>query len=894
MRAAFSGQATPDDDIVEELAQHAEATYQAALAQGASADEAARSVDEELRMERVPAGRLRRQRSRPAAVEPPQPGARGLLGLGGELRYTVRRLMREPRHSVLAVLTLAVGIGGTTVLFSAVNGVLLAPLPWPEPGRLVRLSETREGATREWPFRITNGTYLALCDGTSSLESVAAWRDNTMTLSGDGDPERLRVVSVTASLFPMLGARAEQGSIFGPADEAAGDALVLSYALWQRRFGSRPDVIGRLLSLDGRLHRVVGVMGRGFQFPDERVNAWAPLHVLPAVRPDGSPAGLSTFSALARLRPGATPERAAEEATVRARHAPDPGLVTMVFFGTRGAPRVSVTPALDALTADVRPALLILLAAIGLLLAAAAANVASLLLVRATVRRRELAVRSALGAGAGRLARLLLVESATLGALGGLVGFALAAATLRIVPAALPAGFPRIEGIAVDLRVVAFSAVLALATGLAAGTLPALFTRRLSIAAVLQEEGPASAAALRSGAARARTLILAGQVAVATALLAGAVQLGRSALNLAQANRGYQPDGLITLRLPMPEPTYSPLRRRQLVTDLLERLSREPGVTEVASANVLPLSSNEAIIAWEGFSAAAGGLRSRASASIRQVTPSYFRALGRRIVEGRPLQESDSATSLPVVVVNRTLARRYLADRAVGLTIPARLDGSRPNWTVVGVVEDLAHGSVTDPPQPEVIVSCNQLAPGQAPLEPGILIRTAGDPEALAPTVRSVLRELDAALAPDRLVTMRRLVNDSLARPRLYSVVLAVFAGCAVIVVAVGLFSALSYAVALRKREVGVRVALGARPRDIALIVGKQALVLAGPGIVLGLAASLALGRTMAGLLYGVGPHDGISMALVSVALLLLVAGVSIPPALRAARLDPQEALKAE
>jgi putative ABC transport system permease protein len=888
VRAAFGGNA-PEDDVVAELAQHAEGTYGAALAEGLSNEAALERVDEHVAAWRASASGLVRRRARPAAVDPPR--SRGLTGLLEELRHAARRLAREPRHSGLVVVALAVGIGAATALFSVVSGVLLEPLPWPGAERLVRLSETREGATRAWPWKVTNGTYLALEESGRSIDGLAAWGRETVTWTGEGEAARVRVASVTSSLFPLLGARPVLGTTFSPDDEATGGVVLLSYGLWQRRFGGRPDVIGRPVVLDGEPHRVVGVMPRGFAFPDREASAWKPFHVMPSLRPDGRPAGISIFSAMARLRPGASPRQLSEEGTALAGRAPDPGLVTMAMFGTRGKPRLTAVPALEALTAEVRPALLVLMAAMGLLLAAATANVASLQLVRATARRRELAVRASLGAGAGRLARMLLLESLVLAVLGGAAGLALAAAGPRVLGALLPADFPRVDAIAVDGRVAAFAASLAVACGLGAGLLPALFARRLRLAAELAEDALASVGAGRSGASRVRTVILAGQVAVAAVLLLGALQLGRSFLALLEANRGYDARHLLTMRLPMPEPGFPPARRAQLLDEVLERLRGLPGVSEAAAANVLPLHPYDAMVAWSMVSPGGDAVR-QVNASVRQVSPGYFRALGRRLVEGRLLLATDTRTSAPVVVVNREFARRHLGDRAVGARIPARLDGERDEWTVVGVVEDMVHGSVADPLQPEVIVALAQLSPGQAPSEPGLLLRTAVDPETLAPTVRAVLRELDPALVPEAVLPMTRLVTDSLARPRLYTVLLAVFAGCALLVAAIGLFGALSYGVALRTREIGVRMALGARPRDVALMVAAQALRVGAAGLGAGLLASLGLGRAISGMLYGVRPHDGVSLVLVPAVLLLLAAAVSIAPALRAAGLDPQRALR--
>lgn len=883
VRTALSAGAVPDEDVVEELAQHAAAVHESALRDGLSEADAMRRADEELAIPAEARRALVRACARPPAVEPPPPRAVGPARLVHELRHAARRLAREPWHSSLVVATLGVGIASTTLLFSVVSGVLLAALPWPNGERLVRFTETREGGTRQWPWRITNASYLAMAEGARSLDGLAASANGTVTWSAAGEPERVQIAWVTASLFPMLDARPQLGRVFA-ADEDKEHVLVLSHGLWQRRFGGSPAVLGQLVSLDGEPQRVIGVMPRGFAFPDKEAAAWAPFSIDPATRPDGTPAGLSILSAIGRLRAGATPAEAAEEATRLARHAPDPGLVTSAVFGSRGAPAIAVTPAREALTAEVRPALLVLLAAIGLLLATATGNVASLQLVRATARRRELAIRSALGAGQGGLARLLLAESLLLGVLGGAAGLVLAAAGLRVLPSLLPADFPRADAITLDTRIVLFCAALSLVCGLGAGVLPALFAGRLRIGVVLAEDAAGALGPARSSA-RARTLILGAQVAIATLLLLGALQLGRGFVKLLSADRGYQADHLLTVHLALPDPAWTSARRQQLVTDLLARLRGLPGVSEAAMTTIAPLAPREAMTAW-AVTAPDGSVQ-QANASMRSVSAGYFRALGRRIIAGRPLLDSD-AGGTPVVVVNRTFVRRFLKDgNALGASVPARLDGQRTGWTIVGVVDDLVHKSVTDPVQPELIV-----LGGLAHSEPTLLVRTSTDPAALAPVVRALLREADPSLAPDAIVPMSQLVRDSLARPRLYSVLLAVFAACALAVAAIGLFGTLSYGVALRTREIGLRLALGARPGTIALTVARQGLSVAAAGVLVGLAASLAFGRLMGRLLYGVPPHDAVGVLTVSALLLLLAALAALTPAVRAARIDPLRALR--
>jgi len=879
-----------DDDVVEELAQHAAASYAAARAEGASAEQAERRLDAELAgWSREQAGLGRRPR-RPPLVEPAPPGSSGLAGIAHDLRHAARSLRRQPGHSLLVGLTMALGIGATTLLFSIVHGVLLQPLPWPRAERLVRLAETREGATRQWPWMFTNASYLAWAEQPATIEALAGFRKETVTLTGDGSPERLSIAEVTPSLFPLLSAAPERGAPFSQA-QASEEVLLLSHALWRERFAGRPEAIGQVVELDGRPHRILGVMPRSFEFPDAEARAWRPLRVPPVIGADGRSRGISLFSALALLRPGVSPGQAAEEATRRARLGPDPGMVALALFGTKGAVRIQAVPAKDALVAEVRPALLLLLAAVGLLLAAATANVASLQLARATARRRELAVRAALGAGTGRLARLLLAESVLLGLAGGALGLVLAWAGHRALPALLPPNFPRLEAIVLDARVAAVAVALALASGIAFGVLPALFARRLPLMEALAEDGAGSVGAGRSAAARARAVILTGEVAVAAVLLLGALQLGRSFLAMLNAERGFEISNLLVARLPMPDSLFSAERRREIPERLVERLKALPAVRHAAFTSIVPLSLSESVAAFSVPEGTRGAPDGRLHTAVRLVSPGYFPALGRRLVAGRWFDERDVAGAQDVLVVNRTFASRYLGDDPVGSLLPIRLEEGRERWQVVGVVEDVKQASLTEPPQPELFASYRQ-RPSAALVEPVLLVRTGGAPEALAPTLRALVAEQDPRLALGSIRSMQEVLETSLARPRFYSLLLGLFAACAIVIAGVGLFGVLSYAVALRTREIGLRVALGARPRDVVRLVAGRGLRLTGVGLALGLLASALLGRSVAGLLYGVRPQDPTGIAAVALALLAVAVLASALPALRAARIDPQRALR--
>jgi putative ABC transport system permease protein len=816
-----------------------------------------------------------------------------LTGLGLDIRYALQLLRRQWGHALVIVLTMALGIGAATVLFGVAYGVLLKPLPWPDADRFVRLYETRQGSTRPATF-MTNSTYLAWSEQPTTIDGLAAWSGSTMTMAGTGEPERVRVVEASPSLFSLLRAQPALGVLFrayadGSLDETQ---TVLSYGFWQQRFGGRPDVIGQPIRFDGTQYRIVGVMSPSFAFPDRETRAWTPFRVPPVVGKDPKMRSLSMFNAIAKLRPGVSTAQAAAEGTARGRSAPDPGLVAVAVFGSKGPVQVSAVNFLDSLMGDLRPALVVFMVAVGLLLATATANVASLQLARATNRRREIAIRSALGAGGGALMRQLLVENTLVGLCGGLAGLLLAAWMLRALPSVLPADFPRLADVTFDWRVGAFAIGVSLVASIAFGLVPAVSALRVNLAEALAEDGLAPVGGgSRSPTVRARLLIMAGQIAVASVLLLGAALLSRSFVALIHADRGYEPAHLLTARLPLPDQSYSPQQREALLEQVLERLRTVPGVTQAAFSTRLPLTPGEILAAFPMPSRGGGGTIS-VHAAIRHVSPGYFGALGLRMIEGRPFTDADTLTSRPAVVVNRAFARQYLDTPAVGARIPASFNRNASEAEVIGVVADVEYGTVADPVSPEVYMSSRQLSDGFPYDEPILLVRTASDPTRFAPILRSIVREQDASAALESVMTMEDRLLTSLARPRLYAILLGGFAGFAVLIAGVGLFGVLTYSVLQRSREIGVRTSLGATPRDIVLLVLRQALTVTIAGLAVGLAASAALMRYISGLLYGVKSFDEVSFAVVPVLLAIVAALACVVPARRAAAVDPVRVLR--
>src|SRR6267142_2172857 len=588
-----------------------------------------------------------------------------------DLRYGFRLLRRQPAFAAVAMLTIALGVGATTILFSVADGVLLKPLPWRDADRLLRVTETRQGRAGRVAGTVSNGTFLAWRDHASTIEDVGGWLTQTATLTGAGDPVRVSIIPTTPGLFPILKVRPLVGRLFrnGEGERGQPSLVILSYGLWQERFGGRPEIVGRLVQIDDKPYTIVGVMPREFGFPDRETRAWTAWSVSPVKAENGAQVGV-IFRAIARLRAGATPAQAAAEATSRARGAPDMGLVARALFGAAGPIDVSAVPELHAMTADVRPAILVLLAAVALLLITATANVASLQLARATTRRRELAVRASLGAGQRRIVRQLLVENAIVGLGGGTAGLALAAGLLRLLPRLLPAGFPRLEAVTIDMRMLAFALAVSVAASIACGLLPAWHTRRLNLVETLSEDGVAPiGGAMRSPFARSRGMIMAGQVAIACVLLVSAALLTRSLVSLIRADRGYDPVNVLTARLPIPT-SYPTDRRSQLLETLVERLRAVPGVTHAAYSTGLPLLSSGGFAAFKMRSPRNPDVEMDVQATQRVVSPDYFSAMRLRLVAGRTLSDADTPTTPPAIVVNQSFVRQYLGEHPIGVHIP--------------------------------------------------------------------------------------------------------------------------------------------------------------------------------------------------------------------------------
>jgi predicted permease len=891
LRAAFSGIAdAPPADVLEELAQHAAAIYETARASGCSHEEADRRVADQIAGWCSEAALLRHRSRRPSAIVPPSTAPfLPLAGLVHDIRYAMRLLRRQPRHALVTILTLGLGIGATTVLFSVTYGVLMKPLAWPNAARLVELKETRGGSAPRFGA-FTNTAYLAWRHKAATIEAIAGWSRSLVTLTSAGEPDRVRIVTAAPGLFAALGARPLAGALFTSRDETA-PVVVLSESLWRQRYGADRAVLGRAVRLDDKPYTVIGVLPDDLAFPDHQSAAYVPFAIQPTAGSD-----LSLFNAIALLRPGVTGSQAAAEGTSRGRFAADTGMTTMAIFGNNGPIEVKAQPLRDALTAGVRRPLMLLLAAVALLLVTATANVASLQLARTTTRSREIAIRAALGAGTARVTRQLLAEAAVLGLAGGGLGLALTQALHRAMPALLPADFPRLDALGIDSAVLAFVLAVSVATGAVVGLLPALTSRRLNLVEALAEDGIAPlGAGTRGGAARSRAVIMAGQVAAACLLLVVASLVGRSFFALLNADRGYTLSDVLSARVSMPETMYpAPERRFALIDRVLARLAMTPGVADAAFTSELPLTAGGSTTAFDLQSPVRGVVHVQASPRI--VSPRYFSALRIATVAGRVFSDADSESAQPVVVVNRAFARRYLPDAPLGARLPviayAPPEERAAEAIVIGVVNDTRYVTDGDTSQPEMFFSYRQMG-GRLPVQTiTLLVRAPGGSGSAAIALRAAVRDADERLVPDLVVPLEQRLLTTLAQPRLYATLLVGFATVALVIAAVGLFGLVSYTISLRSRELAIRSALGASRVDIFRVVLGQGLTVILAGLVVGLIASTWITGLLREQLYGIAPHDPLTFALVPLLLLAVGAAACLTAARRAANLDPLRVLR--
>jgi len=806
-----------------------------------------------------------------------------------DLTLAWRGLRSRPSLALTALATFAVGIGATTAMYSVVDGVLLRPLPFPQPDRIVRLWEEHPGAPvtfqRHW---LSNVTLDAWQPRATSVVAFARYGQGTDTV-GREQPERVVSGAVSASLFDVLGVKPAVGRFLESSDEfeGAADVVVLSHAYWRTRLGASPDAVGETLVVNGRPHAIVGIAPPDFSFPSPAVMFWRP-DVLP--RDAVAPGRVRVVNVIARLAEGATIQAAAQEGTTVARAQTRPPAADLLFG--KGGPVEVRAQALGAeMTAHVRPALLVAAAGVLVVLLLASANVANLFLSRGVSRERELAVRAALGAGAFRLVRQAVAESLVLSVAGGLLGVGLAWGLLRALPRIAPSGFPRLDDVRLDARVLLVTVLVATAAGLLSGLPSAWRAMRARATALHDGDRRSTGAAAR----RLRGTLLVAEAALAVMLLVGAGLVGRSLVRLLDVDPGFQPSGVLTFDIVFPAEANTGTHVMPRVEEILAGLRGLPGVVAAGGSNMGPLVPITALQMLTLRETTVDGQPITARALSWAVTPGYMEALGMRLVAGRFLQPADVGASTQAFLVNEEFVRQYWNDGrpVVGRRYPGLLHAKGTVAEVVGVVGSILKDGLDRPVQPELFVpagTAERTLSGQVVLA----VRTAGPPEDMAPLVRRAVTEVDARLAVDHLSALSDKVSASVATPRFAASLLAGFAGVALLLAAIGLYGVLSYGVSERRREIGVRAALGAsRARLVGLIV-REGLTVVLAGLVVGLAGAAALSRLMEAALFGVTPLDPLSYLVAPLVLLVVAVGACLIPARRASRVEPAEALRCD
>ncbi len=808
-----------------------------------------------------------------------------------DLRYGLRGLRARPGFTAAALVTLTLGIGATTAIFSIVRAVLIEPLPYAAPDRLVMLwhnysSINLPKATLSVP------AYIEYRDHVAGFESVAVGTNWNANLTGGGEPERVQGMRVTAGFLRTLGVGVTRGRDFLPEEDRPGgeSVVILTDGLWKRRFGADPGIVGKPIDLNGQAHTVVGILPPGFSFLTA-ADLLKPIAFKPEEEAPSNH-GFEYLVGLARLKPGVTFAQARSQMDV---------LVTRLrkeFYDDGWG--VTMTPLLEEMTGDVKPALMVLLGAVLCLLLLACANVANLLLARSAARQREIAVRVAIGAGRRRIVTQLLTESALLAVIGGTLGLALAFWAVRLLAAAAPPQVTQAvlggRTVGVDLQVLGFTLALSLLTSLLFGLAPALRASRPDLAETLKEG--ARAEGLGGRGHRLLGGLVVAQVACALVLLVGAGLLGRSFLRLRQVDPGFKADGVLTMNLALPAARYAEDGQVSDFFDrLVPRLGALPGVTQAAAISNLPMSGNNSSGSFQIEGRTVGEHEAGPHGDSHYVAGDYFATMRIPLVRGRTFDAREAgAGGTPAIIIDKVLADRYFAnDDPIGHRLARMGEGTpkEPVWrTIVGVVGHVSKYGLDGRVKEQYYIPAAQ-RPQRAMT---LVLRAAdgGDAQALAAAARAAVRAVDPDMPVYRVATMAEVIDQTLVNRKFVMLLLGQFAAVALVLAGVGLFGVLSYAVSRRTREIGVRMALGARAADVLGVVVRQGMTLTAIGLVIGAGAALAATRAMAGLLFGIGASDPPTY----LALALVLAGVALfacwLPARRAARVDPMVALRAE
>jgi len=802
-----------------------------------------------------------------------------------DLRYGVRILLKQPGFTLVAVITLALGIGANTAIFSLVNSILLRPLPFREPDRLVRLLQAspKLGLTS---WGVSQADFGAYRDQNRSFETIAIYNSGGINLTGEGEPERLPMTNVTADFFKVFGVNPLLGRTFVEGEDAPGknSVCVISHAFWQRRFGGDPKVVGKELNLNNTPTQIVGVMPADFKFPRLEIDLWTPLPL------DTKRTAPYFFSVIGRLKPGTQVAQAQADTTEIllnfGRQYPNTSESVGINEGV--GPRTIVTPIKEVMLGKTEKPLLVLLAAVALVLLIACANVANLLLARATSRTREIAVRVSLGATPRRVARQLLTESVLLSFIGAIFGVGLAAFGIRMLDKLPITGIVRMEEVSLSGRVLAFTAGLSLLTGLLFGLMPALRAYGMGIAAGMRDGARGSLSHRRLNSA-----LVAVQFALSLVLLIGAGLLLKSFQRLESVNLGFNAENTLTMVATLPRAKYdNEEKARRFYDGAIERLRNSPGIRAVGLTTNLPFVDGGSVDGFivEGQEPPEGGNISQTEqAEMQSVTPGTFQALGIPLLQGRDFQNTDTSNSLPVAIIDEPLARRYWPNGdAVGKRI--QTTGDRVWMTIIGIAGGVKHVNLAEEKQPHIYFALAQLPATRA----SFVVRTDGSPNAAIPTFRAAIRQADPDMPLYMVRSMTEIIGLTLGTQRLTNILLTAFAILALTLAAVGIYSTMSVYVGSRTKEFGIRLALGAQPGALRRAVLRQGLWLTAAGVLVGVAGAFALTRTIKSLLFEVSATDPIVFTAIPLLLVVVSIVACYTPARRATKVDPLVALRDE
>ena len=803
-----------------------------------------------------------------------------------DVRYATRNLSKRPGFTAIAVIILTLGIGANTAIFSVVNGVLLRQLSYPFAERIVTVwSSARNGRT----WGLTGPEFFDFRELNHSFEHFAVYQTGGANLTGGDQPLRITIAPSSAGLFDVLGVKPEMGRVYLAEDDQPGHdgVIVMSHALWRQEFGADPEIVGKQVAIDGVKRSVIGVMPASFTFPNDNVQAWMPL-ALDRATVD---AGDRSYNAIGRLKDGVSLEYAQSEMTMIARRLIEE-YARRYPKGANTTSGVNLVPLHELMVGETKSALLMLSVGVLFVLAISCSNVSSLLFTRALSRRREIALRMALGATRGHIVRQLLIEALLLALVGGALGLLLATWGVDALLALGPANLPRVEDIAVDRHALTFTLVLSLLSGALSGLIPALQFSKPNLTSALKDGARGSFGARIHST---RSFLVTVQMALALVLLIGAGLMIRSFSSLLHVNLGFNPENVVTARLSLPDATYSAHQRvTGFYQQLIERVEALPGVTAAGVVNRLPLSglNSNASFGIPGSPEDPGQ-----NADYRIVSTDYFRALEIPLLLGRQFSAADNEYAPPAIIVNQTFARQFFAgenplEKRLTLGVPAGM-----SLTIVGVVGDVKHENVNTRARPEMYFPRAQATYATALSSwPSmtLVVRTSSDPGSIAGPLADVVRNLDKDLPAPKIVTMKQLVSTSIADSRFSMLLLLVLALIALALASVGIYGVMSQTVAERIQEIGIRMALGARAFDVLKLIVRNGLKVTVVGIAIGLSGAFALTRLMRSLLFGVSPTDVITFTAVSGLLILVALLACYFPARRATKIDPLVALRYE